>query len=202
MSLGIAGLRPAASPRGPSPEPGSVCHSVPGLPDPPPGHEATSSRAWPHPEVPAPRPASRSMSEVPAWGIYEAATRHWVVPRSCPAWGGLSKGAAHPPSPLPAPPGAWASGLGGSRQVRGWRWRVALEVGILPPVGRVSRGARAERELLSVPPRLDQSIGKPSLFITVSGGFPRRDARARDPHCALPRPPARHRSRAQGLWSA
>lgn len=39
-------------------------------------------------------------------------------------------------------------------------------------------GAQAKHELVSIslPPRLDQSIGKPSLFISVSGGFPQRGA--------------------------
>lgn len=56
----------------------------------------------------------------------------------------------------------------------------------------------------SVPPRLDQSIGKPSLFISVSGEFPHPDTLpAPDPRPPLhPGPPLPIRTGQQGLGSA
>lgn len=122
---GVAGLRPAVTPRGLSPEPGSVRHRVPGLTDPAPRCEAHQLRGLAPPRGARSRACLSQHVRGARLGHLRSSLEtlggSGVPP--CPGWG-EAKGAAHPPSPLSAPPGAWATGriMGGSG---GWPRRRA-----------------------------------------------------------------------------
>ena len=137
------------------------------------------------------------MAEAPGLGRLRDNDRTLGSPEALRCPGGTSKGlSSHcspPLSPLPIvvqplgpgkPPAAlWVppKGVGGLSRC----WAPCLST---PQWAECMRGAQAQHELVPVclPPRLDQSIGKPSLFISVSGGFPRQPRVASTLTCLSP----------------